>query len=368
MSSLLKWQRERDLILTSIENSIWEVYMAENKQIDHIVDEIKSNLTGDFDKDKDYINSKMKEYKEHEYNMEILRELGRLMYSIMPEEVRNQVNEAVNKDLSTFDNAIDNVKKFIHENEIDKAFELAKELVNDYEKNGLEFKNDTENEYFCFGEPIEEILYIQFNDPEKHIRRNPYDYSVLFYLYGSLLIEKGEIQEAQLALLKSKKWNPANAQIMFELAETCKMLGEFEDFYKITRESYKYIHRKKDLGRFYRNLGYYFIEKKEYDTAAGIYIFSKMYDDSDFVNEELAYIFSIAGEFEPTADAFEESVKKYDIPLDISDDLLGITYHLGKKCFEVENYNMAMYYFNIFSEFREDEDVKEKMDKIKNLS
>ena len=122
------------------------------------------------------------------------------------------------------------------------------------------------------------------------------------------------------------------------------------------------------MGRFYRNLGYYFIEKKEYDTAAGIYIFSKMYDDSDFVNEELAYIFSIAGEFEPTADAFEESVKKYDIPLDISDDLLGITYHLGKKCFEVENYNMAMYYFNIFSEFREDEDVKEKMDKIKNLS
>ncbi|MCR4929073.1 MAG: hypothetical protein K5988_03650, partial [Lachnospiraceae bacterium] len=172
--------------------------MAENKQIDHIVNEIKSNLTGDFEKDKDYINSKMEEYKEHEYNMEILRELGRLMYSIMPKEVRNKVNEAVNKDLSTFDNAIDNVKKFIRENEMDKAFELAKELVNDYEKNGFEFKNDTENEYFCFGEPIEEILYIQFNDPEKHIRRNPYDYSVLFYLYGSLLIEKGEIQEAQL--------------------------------------------------------------------------------------------------------------------------------------------------------------------------
>ena len=342
--------------------------MAENKQIDRIVDEIESNLTGDFEKDKVYIKSKMEEFKDYEYNTEILRELGRIMYSIMPEETRKKFEEALDKDLKTFDKALDNVQMFIHEKEMDKAFELVKELVNEYEKNGLRFEDDTESEYFCFNEPIEEILYIQFNDPEKTIRLNPLDYSSLFYLYGSLLIEKGRIEEAKEALLKSKRWNPANTTIMFELAETYKMLGEFEDFYKITRESYNYIHRKKDLGRFYRNIGYYFVEKKEYDTAAGIYIFSRMYDDSDFVNEELAYIFSIAGDFEPTADAFSESVKKYDIPLTVNDDFLGLTYLLGKKCFEEENYNMAMYYFNMFSEFREDKEVKEMIGKISDLN
>lgn len=341
-----------------------EVNMAENKQINQIMNEIKSNLTGDFENDKVYIKSKMDEYKDHEYNMEILRELGRLMYSIMPEAARKKLDETIDKELSTFDNAIDNVKKFIHENEIDKAFELVKELVNDYENNGLEYKNDTENEYFCFDEPIEEILYIQFNNPEKTIRRNPFDYSILFYLYGSLLIEKDRIKEAREALLKAKRWNPASTTILFELAETYKMLGKFEEFYNITKESYKFIHRKKDLGRFYRNLGYYFVEKKEYETSANCYIYSKLYDDCEMVNNELAYIFSITGEFEPTAQAWAESIKEYDIPLTIHNDFLGITYLLGKKCFETENYDFAKYYFNMFLEFRDDKEIKEMMDKI----
>ena len=338
--------------------------MAENKQIESIIVEIKSNLTGDFEKDKIYLNNKMEEYKENENNIEILREIGRLMYSIMPEDVKKKVDETINSDLSIFDNAIEKAKIFIHDGELDKAFELSKELVDEYEKNGFEFKNDNESEYFCFEEPIEQILYIQFNEPEKEIRRNPYNYSLLFYLYGSLLVENGKIQEAKEALLKSKRWNPASTVTLFELGETYKILGELEEFYNITKDAYKYIHRKKDLGRYYRNLGYYFIEKKEYETAANCYYYSKVYDKSESADKELEYIYSLAGEFEPTAQAWSESIEKYEIPLTIHKDFLWITYNLGKKCFETENYGMAMYYFNMFSEFREDDEVKKMMDKI----
>ena len=341
--------------------------MAENKQIETIIEELKSNLTGDFEKDKVYLNYKMEEYKDHEHNIEILREIGRLMYSIMPEDVRKKVDDTINSDLSIFDNAIEKAQIFIHDGDLDKAFELTKELVDEYENNGFEFKNDNESEYYCFEEPIEQILYMQFNKPAKEIRRNPYNYALLFYLHGSLLIEKGKIKEAREALLKSRRWNPASTMTLFELAETYKMLGEFDEFCNITKDAYKYIHRKKDLGRYYRNLGYYFVEIKEYETAANCYIFSKVYDKSDLVDQELSYIFSITGEFEPMAKAWAESVEKYDIPLTIHDDFLGITYYLGKECFKDGNNNMAMYYFDMFSEFQEDDEVKEMMEKIVNL-
>lgn len=69
-----------------------------NKDYHEIMTEITSQLTGDVKEDTKYLMAKCEEYKTHEMAKEILRGIGRLMYDIIPEDKREEINQAISND------------------------------------------------------------------------------------------------------------------------------------------------------------------------------------------------------------------------------------------------------------------------------
>ena len=87
------------------------------------------------------------------------------------------------------------------------------------------------------------------------------------------------------------RWNPANCTIAFEYIETFKVEKQLEEFYELTKKQFKYAYKAQDVGRCFRNLGYYYIEKNEYSIAATCYVVSKLYDcENQFADSQLYYI------------------------------------------------------------------------------
>ncbi len=267
-------------------------------------------------------------------------------------------------DNQAFNQILEEVKFHISEKDFDKALDLLGSTVAKYEETPL-FENDEATEYYCFAEPMEELLFLHLNNPKKEVKHAGVDFLTLYYLYGSVLVELGCAEDARKALAKAKRWNPASAAAAFEYGETFKMVGDADNFFKATMEIYPYLFTKKSIARFYRNLGYYYTEKEDYYTSACCFMFSGGYENHPMIASELAYIEQVTGKrpdpnLEDLAGCFEE----HGIPLSVNEEILKIAYSYGKHFFAEQNKDAVSYFWGIFAEFVPDEDVQAVLDHI----
>ncbi len=343
--------------------------MANNKDFESIIKEITGGLIGESEKDIEYLKNQMEKYKDHEFGKEIIRACGRMMYALIPEDKKEDLIDVINKNTQGFAQVLDEAKFCIYKKDYDKALRILEDMVNKYEDMGM-YENDAVSEYYCFSEPMQEILYVHYNKPEKDIRKSQIDYAALYFLYGNVLVELGKVKEAREALEKARRWNPTSPEIGFEYAETFKMEGDVQSFAKVTREFYPYIMTNKDLARFYRNMGFYFVEVKEYFAAVCCLMYSTGFEKSNMVPTELYYIEQTTGEnYNPSVEEMLLCFEEHDIPLRASEDVLGIAYTYGKHFYEeVKDMEATAYFWGIFDELQEDEEIKKVLEEIKECS
>ncbi len=338
--------------------------MAENKDFEAIMKEITDGLSGESEADMKYLHEQEEKYKDHEYGKEILRACGRLIYELIPDDKKEEINKAIQKDNMGFNASLEEIRFNIYKKNYDKALKLIEGMVRKYEEMDM-FANDAISEYFCFREPMEEILYHEYNEPKKDSRRAPVDFAELYLQYGILLFDMKRIDDAAAALEKAKRWNPVNAKIAFEYAETFKVRGMIEDFANSTKDIFKYAYRPEDLARCYRNMAYYFIEIKEYRVAVCCLLYSGRFQKSEMVLSELYYISRMTGEmYQPTDEELNELFEKHDIPTGPAVEMLKIAYTYGRHFREQGDDASTAYYFEIFAGFIKDEEVNKTLEEI----
>lgn len=330
----------------------------EHKDFEIIMKGITGGLTGDSKQDISYLQEQVRKYKDHTYGKEIVRACGRLLYSLIPEDKKEELAEALDKDVKGFDAALDEIRFNIYKKEYDTALKLMAVMIEKYEKNAM-YADDEVSEYRDFQEIFEEILYKQIHSPKKEVRKAHVKYAELYFQYGSLLFELQRYVEAEEAMEKAMRWNPSNAKIAFEYAETFKARGMMEEYYTATREIFKIAFRPDDLARCYRNLGYYYVEKGEYQTAVCCEVFSLQFENSNLVQSELYYISNKDQtiKIDPDIDMIEKCFAENDIPFGPDDDIIGIAYQLTKMFMEKGEKEGAEYFISIILGFFENEEL-----------
>lgn len=339
--------------------------MASN-DFEVIMKKITAGLSGDAKADMKYLNEQMEAYKDHEYGIEIIRACGRLLYEIMPEDMKEELSAAVDKDAKGFDAALDEVKFNIYKKDYAKALKMLEEMVGKYEKLNM-YADDAVSEYYDFSEIFEEILYTQTHKSEKEVRRSQIQYAAMYLHYGSLLFELKRYEEAELALKKAMRWNPANARIAFEHAETFKVRGMMKEYYDATMEIFKIAFRPAELARCYRNLGYFFVEIGEYQNAVCCEVFSLQFEKSEMVQSELYYISTKENsvDVDPDINTVKKCFDTLGIPFGPNADVLSFAYQLTKIWMERGDKEGAEYFISILLGFVEDENILKMAEQIK---
>jgi tetratricopeptide (TPR) repeat protein len=246
------------------------------------------------------------------------------------------------------------------------ALGIIEELIKNIENSGW-YKEDSESEYFNFGNQLEEILYNELYKPEKEIKQIPENYAGVYFRHGVLLFELEKFDEAKIALESANKYNPIRIDILFELSEVYKMKNDWENYLKINNKCMDYAYSAKAIARCYRNFGFYYIEQENYELATALFQFSLLFEpNQENAKEELIYIIKKTGKIieKPNMEKNIELIKSNNIQIGANKLVLNIAYHLGKAAQKINYTDIAKYYLEIVYDLTYDDEIKKEIEAL----
>ena len=334
------------------------------KTFDSIMQEITSNLSGDPAEDVPYLMRQAEAHKTGAFGKEIARACGRLIFSALPDDKKAQLNRTVGNHILGIESVIEEAQFNMYRRKFDVAKKILTDAAAQVEAMNF-YADDAVSEYHTFNSIIEEIIYTYINEPEKDLRRAPEPLADLYLTLGCVLFEVEDFSAAEVALKKAARWNPIDPKISFEHAEIFKKHGDMESFYEFTLNIFPHAYMSEHLARCYRNLGYYFVEKKLWKVAAGCYLLSTHYEaDSRQAQSELWYIQQKAGEnFSlPSIEELREYSERYGFPLGADEGVVSVAVEFGRRSAQSGQTDAAKYFFGIAYDLTGNDDLKEILD------
>lgn len=329
-----------------------------------IIEEIKSNLGENRDLNKKYLSSQMDVYKDHEYNKEILKEISRMMWDCLSESEKSEFMEIVDNENPIMD-ILNEVSFDIERGE----YKIALAKLDDFMKSFRNpFEEDSVSEYHYFTNTLEEIIFRNYIDFKKEVRYIPDNQPLLdlYYIYGFLLLETKQYDEAEKYLKKAIRINPVSSRIILELTEIYKVhTYTYNKYFMYISDALKYAYYPEDIARCYRQLGYYYIEENQAKTALALFIYSMEFEMNPLAYSEIHYIQTKNNELNLTLQDSIEIIKNKNIQVGANPFILETLEELSKEYEEAKLYNQAIYCYNILYNLTHDEKIFKKMDELK---
>lgn len=392
-----------------------------------IINQIKRNLSGNPDLDRDYLVSQLDYYKNHESAYEIIKEISGLIWQSLDfyheennEESKNTnvsriLDEVIplieNRDKKTALEKLDNFMSHFgdkYENEeihkesdfksnrsiteiqymryelnklsrSPKSYNLNQKKSNrvnwrkDVKINKMNKANDEEisvqKEYHSFLNPLEEILFYQYIGLEKELAYIPFNEPLfdLYYIYGTLLLENDDFAKAEEYLLKALRINPVSSKTILSLADIYKSKTRtYNRFFLYNVDALKFAYKNEDIARAYRNFGFFYVEENQLDIAAVFYDFSLNFDFNRQAFRELEYLKSRGINTEIDRKDAENIIESKKIQVGVNPFILDT---LRIICADLENrkyYRGALYFYRILYDLTKDNHILGKINSIQN--
>ena len=290
-------------------------------EYEKIINEINSGLTDDTQHNYSYLLEQAEKYKQHPMSHEILKEIERKINEVLPNDNKTELSKAINLDLNSLNNKIGEANNYI----LQRNYELAKKILHEYLETVLDVYNEDQiARYFSFKDIIEFYCSKEKLNIQKKVVWINLRIDVAYKLLAYIASEENNFSQAIDYLEKGLYFNPMNPEIRFEYAELYKMQNDMNKMYELTKTIYDYIYDPVMLAKYYRLLGYYFVEKENYDVAYSLYAISIYYDNNEMAHHEINYIKQQTGNpgFEKTTAEILILLKQQNISITISESNL----------------------------------------------
>lgn len=319
---------------------------------------IRKQLTGDFEKDKQFLSDKSEEYMK-ENDEEGISAVIDLLSEIMPEEYQKSIMRIMYIDGKRLDKVYAEIVDMLKgKQNLENALKLAEEL---YGKITDGFSESDTTKFVSLRNSFEDNLYQIIFKPEKTLNRTPFDFSRMITAYGYILVEYREFEKAVEVLKKAAEYNPVDCGPKFELAEIYKLQKDKEKIIEITKETLKVASSPAAIARCYTNLGYMCVDLKEYDDAVAFYYASILFYPYSAVKAELRNISMITGQrLTPPDDATVQKVfEKYNIPYGPDKTVIEVSALLSQQSLVNNNIKDALIYLKILYGLTNDPKIKD---------
>lgn len=202
----------------------------------------------------------------------------------------------------------------------------AKDMYLEYISKTEKIMKSNEEKCYTFGNCVEFSIAAKNGELEddKCIDIN-FKTSDAYLNLAIISFDEKDYDNAIKLLNKSLKLNPCNISSLFEMAENYKAKGELLKYFNWTKKCYEKIYYVNHLAHYYRNLGFYYIEKKEWDLAKTLYLYSLKYDANPVVTTELQYIIKVTNDKSlPSKENLTSILRKNEIPTFIKKENLNL--------------------------------------------
>ena len=255
----------------------------------------------------------------------------------------------------------------VKEEKFDEAYQFAKENIN------LN-KEYVEGEYI-FKNLLEELLF-QITIKKEIRRKYPLmlDYSTLYSNYGNVLLHFKEYENALKSFKLSYNYNPVNVKAIFGLCELYRIEKNWNEFYNLTIQSFKYDYYLEDLSKSFENLSLYYLNEyhasneDEDDLKLSIYLrrLSQYYDSGEENKTAIEFddIDDGLREYDQSIEEIKDYLKSKGLPYGPSIEVITICKNLGFQLDEDKKVVPALFYFNIAYDLTKDPAIKDVIDDL----
>ena len=255
----------------------------------------------------------------------------------------------------------------VKEEKYDEAYQFAKENIN------LN-KEYVEGEYI-FKNLLEELLF-QITIKKEIKRKYPLmlDYSTLYSNYGNVLLHFNEYENALKSFKLSYNYNPVNVKAIFGLCELYRIEKNWNEFYNLTIQSFRYDYSLVDLSKSFENLSIYYLNEYQVSNddenlKLAIYLerLAEYYDGSNDSNENrtsIEFDGDSLNQYDQSIEEIKEYLKSKGLPYGPSIEVITICKNLGFQLDEDKKVVPALFYFNIAYDLTKDPAIKDVIDDL----
>lgn len=338
--------------------------------LDEIIAQIADHLPSEDMAALAYLNEQAEQYSDHEFAAEITRACARMMMDYIPADEQAQAfDDMLEEIVYPILDGLAEAQNLVHAGADEEALSVLEALIGRLDAiidQGL-FQNDATTEYYCFGEPFEELLFMYMNRPEHQVEPCMVPFMEVYDLYGKLLLAQGQARAAAHVLKQAARWNPCDATVLCDYADALAEMGDEDGFLSTVKEAFKVAYSGEGLARCYCTIGRYFMNQNMDNEALGCTLLGLQYDEDNPAIH--AQITAIQEKTDGTAQAptFEDMMAlcdRYGFNIGADDLVVGIACHYGETFFQKGDGEQAEYFLEIAYELTEDDTVKSMLDQI----
>lgn len=254
------------------------------------------------------------------------------------------------------------IKKLVEKQNYNEAADCLESFMEEIE----EAYKSQKGTAFSFNHILEVYEYEYFQKPASAPAYTELNISAFYRFYGFVLMHLNLFTEAIEAYQNALIWNPADLDALLQLTELYKRTRQPEKVKEYSYLCYNYCCTRATLARFYRGLGFYYLEMQKPEIAIPLYIYSNIYYETNQANQELDFLEKALNQpiKEYTIPQLQEVLTKNQIPTGPNPDTLGIAYRVGQLELEAGNIDNARDCFTMVYDLTMDAEVKEILEKI----
>lgn len=331
--------------------------------VSYILDAIKKGLSGDYKEDMKYLHDMSEKYKMDEDAADILREIAKLMFALLPDSEKEQIGNRVEELASKRKEQFETVKHLVKAADFQNAADLMKAILESCE--GM-FEEDEDTIFLSLNHVLEFYIYNYYFKPVKEVKTADICYNEYLRTYGFILAHLERYEEAEKVHKEAIKWNPVDLDSILGLAEVYKRSGNLEEYLKITKQAYRFCCTRATMARYYRNLGFYFVEKYKPDVARALYVYSNIYFQTENADNELKYLEEALKDKTPDYDVktLQKILTDNEIELGPDSDTVGIIYRVGQILLDEGDKKSAIDCFSIVYDITQDEECEKMLKQL----
>ncbi len=204
-------------------------------------------------------------------------------------------------------------------------------------------------EYYCLGDDEYELTDVDTLTPHKERAKE--------------LMLSGNYSKSQKEWLDAHFENPVDMESILGIILCCKQLGDTEGEYSYTTESYNYCCTRAELAAYYRNFGWYYLEKYNPELSAACYLYSKYFEESQQADAELEFLEKAIGKKVSAKDLsqIQNILKEKNIPTEANPITLALLYKAAEEAQEAGDKAQALDCYRMVYDLTEDEEVGKRI-------
>lgn len=334
---------------------------------DEMRDDITSGLIGDGNSDLEFLLQQKEKYRDNACGLAIIRECATNFLCGVPEEKQEDLAALFQEDSEVEDDTVKSGLVWLRDKDVSAADNSFEESIRKFEESHR-FEDSPASAYFSFDGPMEKALYKLYEKPEKEIMQTTENISALYLSYAAFLREQKNYADAEKALEKARKWNPASVMINLEMANAFSELGKFDQCLDALRRAMRYAYTSNMVADCFFYAAILFINNGRWEEARGFNTLCLHYNPSSgpgAMELRMLDIHSNGPKPDPSKEELEELVKTYGFPFGADPNVIELSYDIGMHAYGEGDDELASLFLGYTADLTDDDEVNGILKEIK---